>query len=202
MNLHEKLLEVKKATAKLARDATSGSGNFAYQYVTESNVLDKINPVLNELGVICKKEIVYDQIKLHEVSYKVRNEEKTGYLYEIPMLFTFINTEKPEEREENRWVGFGENGIDKGFGSALTYGNRYFFLKYFDFATDGDDVDAKPHQEATRVAPRDNAEKPVMNKLQFDKTLVKFRQGEISVDDITKHFKITKEQQEELERLI
>ena len=34
------------------------------------------------------------------------------------------------------------NNWDKGLGSALTYGERYFLLKFFHIATDKDDVDA------------------------------------------------------------
>jgi hypothetical protein len=34
------------------------------------------------------------------------------------------------------------NAFDKGYGSALTYGERYYLLKTFHIATDRDDVDA------------------------------------------------------------
>ena len=35
------------------------------------------------------------------------------------------------------------NAWDKGLGSALTYGERYFLLKFFHIQTDYDDVDAR-----------------------------------------------------------
>ena len=35
----------------------------------------------------------------------------------------------------------GMNGFEKGLGSALTYAERYFLLKYFHIATDEDDID-------------------------------------------------------------
>ena len=35
----------------------------------------------------------------------------------------------------------GQNDWDKGVGSAMTYAERYFLLKYFHIATDEDDID-------------------------------------------------------------
>src|SRR5690606_6435660 len=35
----------------------------------------------------------------------------------------------------------GQNDWEKGLGSALTYGERYFLLKFFHIATDEDDID-------------------------------------------------------------
>ena len=35
----------------------------------------------------------------------------------------------------------GQNDWEKGLGSALTYAERYFLLKYFHIATDEDDID-------------------------------------------------------------
>ena len=45
------------------------------------------------------------------------------------------------EKLECLWAANGQNDWDKGAGSAYTYGERYFLLKFFHIATDEDDVD-------------------------------------------------------------
>ena len=56
------------------------------------------------------------------------------------MKFTWIDIETGE-KDENLFGANGQNGFDKGVGSALTYAERYFLLKYFHIATDEDDID-------------------------------------------------------------
>ena len=52
------------------------------------------------------------------------------------------------ESETTDFFSQGCNGFDKGVGSAETYAERYFLLKYFHIATDEDDVDALAPKEA------------------------------------------------------
>ena len=56
------------------------------------------------------------------------------------MKFTWIDSETGE-KDENFFGANGQNGWDKGVGSALTYAERYFILKYFHISTDEDDID-------------------------------------------------------------
>ena len=44
------------------------------------------------------------------------------------------------EKDANLFGANGQNDWEKGLGSALTYGERYFLLKHFHTATDEDDV--------------------------------------------------------------
>ena len=41
-----------------------------------------------------------------------------------------------------KWFGSGINGDEKGFGSALTYAERYFMIKQFNIPMDNDDPDS------------------------------------------------------------
>ena len=56
------------------------------------------------------------------------------------MRFTWIDCETGE-KDENLFGANGQNEWEKGLGSALTYAERYFLLKYFHIATDEDDID-------------------------------------------------------------
>lgn len=56
------------------------------------------------------------------------------------MQFTWIDCETGET-DVNLFGANGQNDWEKGLGSALTYAERYFLLKYFHIATDEDDID-------------------------------------------------------------
>jgi len=56
------------------------------------------------------------------------------------MKFTWIDCETGET-DENLFGANGQNDWEKGLGSALTYAERYFLLKYFHIPTDKDDID-------------------------------------------------------------
>ena len=46
------------------------------------------------------------------------------------MRFTWVDVETGE-KDENLFSANGQNDWDKGVGSALTYGERYFLFKVF-----------------------------------------------------------------------
>jgi hypothetical protein len=56
------------------------------------------------------------------------------------MRFTWIDCETGES-DVNEFGANGQNDWEKGLGSALTYAERYFLLKFFHIATDEDDID-------------------------------------------------------------
>jgi hypothetical protein len=140
-NLFQKLIEVKRKVRYLQKD-TAG---FGYKYASGTSVLTAINEILNDEGVILKSEIVgssYEPINVSVFDKKTNAyRDKTEFLYSMIMLMTWVNVDDPQDRDENKWCAFGCNGEEKGYGSALTYGERYFMLKYFSIPTDEDDPD-------------------------------------------------------------
>lgn len=149
MNLYQKLVEIQKTVRGLGKDANAST----YQYVSGSKVLEYIRPKMDELGVLLVQEI--DEIDNQRIDYNVKSGVKSELLSKVTMTFTWIDAESGERLP----VKFGANGMnnwDKGLGSALTYAERYFLLKFFHIATDEDDVDALP--------PRGNEEPVVVAK--------------------------------------
>ncbi len=140
-NLFQKLLEVKKAIPYLEKDKES----FNYTYASGSIVLGKINEILNKEGVILKSEVLecrYEKITIQVFDKKTSAyRDKSEILYVLKTRMTWVNTDNPEEKDVNEWAASGVNGEEKGFGSALTYGERYFMLKYFNIPTDNLDPD-------------------------------------------------------------
>ena len=74
------------------------------------------------------------------MDYKTKYGEKSEILTKVMMKFTWVDVESGET-DVNMFGANGQNDWEKGLGSALTYGERYFLLKYFHIATDEDDID-------------------------------------------------------------
>jgi len=134
LNIYQKLLTIQQKVSGLGKDKKGNN----FEYVTGNKVLEHIKPLMNELGLILKPEILsIDNVRQ---DYQTRNGSKSEINSKVMMRFTWIDT-ATGERDENLFGANGQNDWDKGVGSALTYGERYFLLKYFHIATDEDDID-------------------------------------------------------------
>lgn len=177
MAIYKKLLTIQQKINGLGKD-TRG---YNYQYVSGSKVLGAIKPLMNEQGLILKQEVTRTS---HEVvTYKSRGNDKTEILYEVEFLFTWIDAETGE-RDENRFSASGMNDFDKGIGSAMTYAERYFLLKYFHIPTDEDDVDY--YEEPKAPAPATKVETGDKKELEdlIDKSIkminAKYQESEVN----------------------
>lgn len=135
--LHAKLLEIKKLVPSIQKNQKG----FNYDYANPEQVLGTINPLLNERGIIVKSEVT-DVLSSERVMVPAgkSSEPKPATLVFIKMRFTLIDTESGE-REEYEFAASGCNGEDKSFGSALTYGQRYFFLMLVNAPQNKEDPD-------------------------------------------------------------
>lgn len=140
-----KLAALQSAVRGLGKDTKGNS----YEYVSGSKVLDAVRPRMDELGLLLVQEV--EDFRNERVDYSTRNGAKSEMFTSVSMLFTWIDTETGDKLPV-RFAANGCNGWDKGLGSALTYGERYFLLKFFHIATDEDDVDARQGEEAAPVA--------------------------------------------------
>lgn len=150
--LYKKLLELQKAVRGLFPEKQGGTGN--YKYVSGNKLLSVVRPKMDELGLLLKSEIV--DIVNSRQDYKVGREQrvKSEVHTSLKMRFTWIDAESGQQ-EMCEWAANGQNDWDKGAGSAMTYGERYFLMKFFHIPTDEDDVDARPGdaQEGDKTAP-------------------------------------------------
>jgi hypothetical protein len=154
LNLFQKLLEIQKIIMGLGKDKATTT----YRYVTGDKVLDKIKPLMNQHGILLKQEIL--SIVNERQDYIVgantdKQRTKSEILSKVEMRFTWVDADSGE-KDENLFGANGQNDWDKGVGSALTYAERYFLLKYFHIATDEDDIDnpdRKPVDEAPKAKP-------------------------------------------------
>ena len=151
MSIYKKLLEMQKRVVGLGKDTKS----FGYQYVSGGKVLENLKPIMNEVGLLLKQEII--DVQRERVDYRAKSGEKSEMLYSVKFKFTWVDTETGET-DENMFYSSGMNDWEKGLGSALTYAERYFLLKYFHINTDEDDIDnpnRKPQDKQDNKKPFD-----------------------------------------------
>lgn len=197
MNLFQKLLEIQKTVVGLGKDSKS----FGYQYVSGSKVLEHIKPMMNELGIILKQEVL--DIDNTRQDYTTKNGLKSEILTKATMRFTWIDCETGE-RDENYFAANGQNDWEKGLGSALTYAERYFLLKYFHISTDEDDIDNPNRKPSEVVKPSSStnnstaptSKKPTISDMEAVKKALKSnRDGTLKM---LEKYDVTPEQKKEL----
>jgi len=139
VNLYQKIIEVRKVADGFTKD----SKGYGYDYVSGNQILNKIKDKMNEVGLILQPSAQVGEHQLFCYTNS-KGQEKVDIQVWGNMSYTWINAENPEEREVVSWAYYGQqDDISKSFGSALTYSERYFLLKYFGLPTDEDDPDGK-----------------------------------------------------------
>jgi hypothetical protein len=141
MAIYRKLAEIQAAVKGLTKDKEA----FNYEYVTGDKVLNAIRPMMDERKLLLMPSVRKVETQVVQYDAWDRNAKgiitKTEILYVVTMDMKWVDAEDGETLVET-WAGSGMNAFDKGYGAALTYGERYYLLKTFHIATDRDDVDA------------------------------------------------------------
>lgn len=162
LNIYQKLLKIQQSVVGLGKDkdTKSSSNPNGYAYVTGSKVLDHIKPLMNQYGLLLKQEVISAENVRQD--YSTKYGSKSEILTKVMMKFTWVDCETGD-KDENLFGANGQNDWEKGFGSALTYAERYFLLKYFHIATDEDDIDNPDRKTSNPVPSNTNIPAPVPN---------------------------------------
>ncbi|GAB0155454.1 hypothetical protein CHRYSEOSP005_07150 [Chryseobacterium sp. Alg-005] len=200
-SLYKKLHQIQCKINGLAKDKST----YNYKYVTGDKLLGFVKPLMNELGLLLKQEIT--SIENDRQDYSTKNGEKSEILSKVMQRFTWIDIETGE-KDVNEFGANGQNDWEKGLGSALTYAERYFLLKYFHIPTDEDDIDNElrkkvdeenhqntPIQENTYSPANDTDKLPWLNENDenWKKIDESIQKGEkIRLSSLQKRFKMSK----------
>jgi hypothetical protein len=140
------------------REDAEGHGDITY--VSEENILSHITGVMQRVGVSLIPSAVPGSWKFEPRLYEKKRTDRAGnvtadtvteYLFVAEMTFRWVNNENPEDQIQVTWpVGAKATDMAQSEGSALTYGTRYFLLKFFNVATSKDDPDALLRNIAVR----------------------------------------------------
>ncbi|MCY4781463.1 ERF family protein [Sphingobacterium sp. UT-1RO-CII-1] len=188
MSIYKKLLEIQKSVRGFGKDKRGHN----YDYVSGSKILSHIRAKMDDLGLLLKQEVLDIANQRHD--YKTKFGEKSEILSKVDMRFTWIDVETGE-KDVNLFGANGMNDFDKGVGSALTYAERYFLLKYFHIPTDEDDIDnpdskAIPTDEDDKVPPPPVHKPQTITEKQFNSALARINKGEKDVIKTTQSHNI------------
>ena len=134
LNLFQKLHRIQQQVNGLGKDKKA----FSYSYTTGEKILSEIKPLMNEMGLMLIPSITNTELTRQD--YQSKSGTKSENTVKLDMIMTWVDVESGETLPI-QWGAVGQNDWDKGFGSALTYSERYFLLKFFHIATDKDDID-------------------------------------------------------------
>lgn len=154
LTLYQKLHKIQEAVMGLGKDKAANT----YRYVTGDKVLGEIKPLMNKYGLILKQEVLSIENTRQDYLIGVKTDKekpKFEILSKLMMRFTWVDVDTGD-KDENLFGANGQNDWDKGVGSALTYAERYFLLKFFHIATDEDDIDnpdRKPEDMLPHLLP-------------------------------------------------
>lgn len=201
MSIYKKLLDIQKSVRGFGKDK-NGHG---YQYVSGAKILTHIRSKMDELGLLLKQEV----LSIENIRQDYRTGVGTKYekpkseiLAKVMMQFTWVCVDTGE-KDVNLFGANGQNDWDKGVGSALTYGERYFLLKYFHIPTDEDDIDNPDRKPPTDeddnvkkkgagkgsdVKEEDN--RPWLSDDNFNKILARINKGEKLLKQTSEAFKM------------
>ncbi|ELD8170536.1 ERF family protein [Staphylococcus pseudintermedius] len=147
LNLYQKIADVKANIDGFTKD-TKG---YNYTYVSGSQVLHRIRNKMIEHNLLLVPKTSkenYKQIEVTRFNKKANREVTvTEFIVEMKLEYTWINGDKPEEQLIVPFYSVGQqDDVSKAHGTALTYAERYFLMKFFNIPTDEDDADAKQKQ--------------------------------------------------------
>ena len=140
LNIQQKLVEVRKSIHGFNKD-TKG---FGFDYVSGSQILRAIKGKMDELGVLLIPRVYYDTLHWEKHEYVTKKgEKKLDFIVTMKMIYTWVNAEDPQDKIEIDWICIGQqtDDIAKAVGTAMTYNERYFLLKFLGLPTDEDDAD-------------------------------------------------------------
>lgn len=160
LNLYQKMVKVRESIGNINKDSTAGKGSkFSYNYVSESQILAKIQEEMNKQNLLL----------FPKINTKKYVKEGNQYIVELDITYTWINADKPEETLEIPYYAVGQQSdASKALGTSLTYANRYFLLKMFNLPTDEDDADAKSTQQPKQQYNKQQYNQPKQSKMHED----------------------------------
>lgn len=142
LNLFQKIVEIRKLVLNFSKDKTSATG-FKYKWVSGSQAIAKIREKMDELQVLLVPKMGETENDIFNYT-TAKGKEVTDHIIKGDMTYLWINAENPAETLEVPWKLYGaQDDISKAYGTALTYSERYFILKFFQAPTDDLDPDSK-----------------------------------------------------------
>ena len=146
MNLYEKMLCIEAEIGVVAKNLEiQASANSRYKAVSERDVLDAVKPLMEKYKVFAYP-IARELDDKGQLTSSGKYGERTSLYFHYKNVMRFVNAEEPSEFIDIPSYSTGIDTGDKADGKAMTYADKYAFMKAFKIST-GDDPDQEASQE-------------------------------------------------------
>ena len=201
MNFAEIIKKVNKDT-RLVPDLKKAENGKNFRAVSESAILDVINPILEEEKVFYTIEVKDQHLDIRE-AYGSKGK-KLQFIATISIILRFFEANDDPFKDlvcliTTESVGMGIDDNDKAMGKAYTYAVKYGLLKLFRLRY-GDDPDAEASETLYTDKPKEKepehkvenkpskSKSKAMTENQRDYILGMMKQKDISVNAIMGRF--------------
>lgn len=138
-NLYKKILEARK----LIKSVSKTQGEFEkFKTVKSENVMEEIKNAIDTIGIIFIPSIISkNQFELPHWKDQYGKIHMDSQV-DLEMEYTILDPESGEYIV-TKWFAIGQHDKEmaKAEGMALTYAEKYFFMKFFQISTNVDDPD-------------------------------------------------------------
>jgi len=186
MKLLQKLLEIRKSVEYIQK---TEAGNQGVKYVDPAVLVKKIRDGMNEHKILLVPSLNDSSVESIKDHTKT-NPDATSFLFKSNMLYRFMDTESTDTLEIP-WFITGKHMQDPAMagGTALTYFERYFMLKFFQIPTSKDD----PEYFAEKTKEKEAAPKITIGQENVNWLMGFYKSHNITtkklVEDFKKHYK-------------
>ncbi len=183
-NLYQRLLEVRKVAdfilkADLRNEDSikENKKGLGFKAVSSSMTLLKVNQAINENGLILETEVINKTVESREYTNSYGKPVK-DWITILETKMTWVNVDNPTEKSSLNFGCIASNpNASQSFGSALTYNEKYFILKYFNIPTD----ELDPDVIVNNMLSSEDKDRSILDKLES----TNFE----TVDQLTKFYK-------------
>lgn len=158
------VIKAVQADKRLIPDLLKAENGNNFRAVSESSILDVINPILIKHEWFYEIRVKKSDLQIRE-AFGVKGK-KLQFIATIEVAVVFHNCLFPEEMVGTESVGMGIDDNDKAMGKAYTYAVKYALLKLFRlrFGDDPDFEASKPlhveKPEKEKIKPEKEDKKP------------------------------------------
>jgi hypothetical protein len=168
LNIYQRINKIKSEVGKVGKDVTIGTGRNSYKAVSHDAVLNTVNQLMINNGVVAHVidvKMDVDREKYTALDYQTKAPiEKTRTFTTSTIVQRFVNIDDPTDWLDVHSIGHADDPSDKGAGKAYSYAGKYGFLKLFGLATGENDEarhDYTPKAPTTVQAPKPVAVDPI-----------------------------------------
>ena len=171
---------------RLVPDLMKSEKGNNFRAISESAILDVIDPVLKETGWYYTVEVKKSDLQIRE-AYGSKGK-KLQFIATVELRLNFCSIDDKEEFVlSTDSVGMGIDDNDKAMGKAYTYAVKYALLKIFRLRY-GDDPDAKASEALYLDKPKENSSKEEVKKEKPKKKTVQKNNTEKAMSEAQRDY--------------